>query len=270
MALAADDHGPAQGEVALEDVADLLEQLERLERQLDQLRQGLTHSHRLATLGTLTSVIAHEYNNILTPIISYAQIALGQPNDAELTRKAIEKALSGAERAAKLSSSILGFASQSDDRHIASLRHVIDEALNCLGREPAKDGIELTVDVPAVELAIEPLTLQQILLNLFLNARKAMGCGGGKLSITAEVDGDVARIHVADTGPGIPEEIRDRLFEPFVTCPTGGEYDLEAKGTGLGLCICRDLVGAAGGSIEVDSRPAQGCTFHIILPVASQ
>jgi signal transduction histidine kinase len=234
---------------------------------VETLREQLARAQRLATLGTVTAMVAHEFNNILTPIISYAQIALSQPDDDALMRKAVEKGLAAAERAAKLSSSILGFATPDDDRCTAPLREVVEESVRCLGREPAKDGIELTIDVPAVALAIEPLTLQQVLLNLLLNARKAMRRTGGAITITAEADGPVVHVHVADTGPGIPDEIRDELFEPFVT-HTPGEDDPDEKGTGLGLSICRDLILAAGGSIDVDSAPGRGCTFHITLPLA--
>lgn len=247
---------------------------EHLERQLQQVQAGLTHSHRLTTLGTLASIVAHEYNNILTPIVSYAQMALARPDDHELMRKAVEKALAGAERAAQISSSMLGFAQQDDDAGNAELRAVIDEAVTCLAREPAKDGIQLEIDVPQVKLAIAPLRLQQVLLNLMLNARKAMGPRGGKLTICAKVNGDRVCIDVSDTGPGIPEQIRDSLFEPFVTQCIDRPPDTsipaeDARGTGLGLCICRELIAAAGGRISVDSTPGHGATFHIDLPVAT-
>ena len=246
-------------------VEQLLKHFEQLEAQFQQLRDGLTHSHRLATLGTIASMIAHEYNNILTPVISYAQLALSDPDDAALMRKAVEKALAGAERAAKISSSVLGFTRETDDKDIAHLPETIDEAISCLGRDLAKDGITLTVDVPDVLVAIAPLNLQQVMLNLVLNARKAMN-HGGQLRITGNQEGAHVRLQVSDTGPGIPAEIRDSLFEPFVTrhadAPDAGS---EGKGTGLGLCICRELIRGAGGEIEVESPPNEGATFRLTL-----
>lgn len=254
-------------------VDDLLHQLEQLESQLEQARGGLVRSHRLATLGTLTSIIAHEYNNILTGIIGYCQMALGRPQDAELKHKALEKALSGAERAAKISASILGFAGEVDQAAAAALPDAVRDALACLARHPSQDGIELTVEVPQVKLAISPVNLQQVLLNLILNARKAMKRSGGKLAITADVRRGVARVRVTDTGPGIPRAIRERLFEPFVTAAVGAAEGVEEeqgdKGTGLGLFICRDLVQNAGGRIGVDSDPGQGASFWFDLPVAA-
>lgn len=254
----------------LAQVEQLLEHFEQIEEQFQSVREGLTHSHRLATLGTLATVVAHEYNNILTPVISYAQMALAEENDAALMKKAVEKALQGALRAAKISSSLLGFAREADPENKVRLSVAIDEAVACLAREPRKDGIVLKVDVPDVQIAISPLNLQQIMLNLVLNAKKAMRRTGGQLRISAVRQEGMIHLEVADTGPGIPKEMIGRLFEPFAThridaAPEAGregESDLESKqerkGTGLGLCICRDLVRNVGGSIHAESTPEVG------------
>jgi len=251
----------------LAQVEQLLEHFEQLEAQFQQVRDGLTHSHRLATLGTIASIIAHEYNNILTPILSYGQLALSRQDDPEMLRTAVEKAVAGAEKAANISSSLLGFAREADEAHAAKLSPTIDDAVSCLGREPEKDGIKLTIDVPDIQVAMSPLNLQQIMVNLILNAKQAMQRNGA-LSITGRVEGTLAHIDVTDTGPGIPEEILDRLFEPFVTRRQSSNDPAERKGTGLGLCICRDLIRQSGGRITVDSTPGQGATFHLTIPIA--
>jgi len=251
-------------------IEQLLKHFEQLEAEFQQLRDGLTHSHRLATLGTIASMIAHEYNNILTPVISYAQLALADPDDADLMRKAVEKGLAGAERAARISSSVLGFTRETDKKDTAHLPETIEEAISCLGRDLSKDGITLTVDVPDVLVAISPLNLQQVMLNLILNARRAMN-HGGQLRITGKQEGVHVRMQVSDTGPGIPAEIRDRLFEPFVTRQADGiDTGSQGKGTGLGLCICRELIRGAGGQIEVESLPDEGATFHLTLLKADE
>jgi len=250
-------------------VQQLLEHFEKLEDQMQKVSEGLAHSHRLATLGTITSIIAHEYNNILTPIVSYCQSALARTDDGDLLIKAVQKSLAGAERAAHISSSLLDFAREQDEQHAASLSKTIEESLTCLARHPKKDGIALSVDVPDVQIAIEPLNLQQVLVNLILNAKKAMRQSGGQLKIAARVQGTKVHIEVADSGPGIADEVQNRLFEPFVSHRHGPEEDPgEHKATGLGLCICRDLIRQAGGSIQVESSPGAGATFHIILPRA--
>lgn len=245
-----------------------------MQRQLDDVHGALAESHRLATLGTLASVVAHEYNNILTPIISYAQLALARPEDAALMRKAVERALASAERAARISSSLLGFARDDDGPPTARIRQALEEALSCLARDPGKDGIELRLAVADLTVGMSSLNLERVFVNLILNARQALRGRGGRLCVSAAAVAGRARIEVADTGPGIPPAILDRLFQPFVTCrpaaPAGDPGDATPrKGTGLGLCICRDLVRAAGGEITAASVPGQGATFRIDLPLAA-
>ena len=253
----------------LAQIEHLLEHFEQIETQYQQVRDGLAHSHRLATLGTIATIIAHEYNNILTPIISYAQLALANPDNHGLLIKTVKKSLAGCERAAHISSSLLGFVSDADDQQMACLRTTIDDTITCLARDPKKDGINLTIDVADIRVAMSPLNLQQVLLNLILNAKQAMCGTGGKLRIGARVEGSMVEIEVVDTGPGIPAQILGRLFEPFVTHRHGPSREPEErKGTGLGLYICRDLIQHAGGTISVDNASGQGATFHITLPMS--
>ena len=261
------DHGGALSrESGLDEV---LRQLDEAQHRVDDLQRGMMRSHRLATLGTLASVVAHEYNNILTPVISYAQLALGRPEDQDLLIKAVERALQGAERAARISTSMLDFARDSEGPEYASLPEAVEEALQCMAREPAKDGIELELDLPRVRVAIPALALQQVLINLMLNARKAMKRRGGRLRVAATQRGRWVRLTVSDTGPGIPESVRDRLFEAFVTEPIGEDAGpgsaQKHSGTGLGLSICKQLVEDAGGTIRVESQTGEGASFHIDL-----
>ncbi len=262
----------------LQHAEHLLNELEALERKLKALQDGLTRSHRLATLGTVATIIAHEFNNILTPIISYAQLALRQADaadpDLDLIRKALERALDGSTKAAQISSSMLGFARTSTDgqQATACVRGVVGEVFACVARDPKKDNITVRLDVADdLHVAMPPVSLQQVLLNLVLNARKVLKQRGGTLSITAHrIDcGDGVPpqviIEVADNGPGIAAEIRSRLFEPFITQPADGDA---SEGTGLGLVVCKDLVERVGGSIGVESSPGHGATFRIALPAA--
>ena len=249
-------------------VEQLLEHLEQLENHIQQVRSGLMHSHRLATLGTVASILAHEFNNILTPIMSYCRLALEEENDLVLLRNAVEKSLSGAQKASHISSSLLGFAREQDQQQAAPLISTVEEAIACLARDPSKDGIEMEISIPDVQVSMSPLNLQQVLVNLVLNAKNAMQTTGGRLAIRGRVERELVHIEVADSGPGIPEEIADRLFEPFVTQRTETEDAGNCRGTGLGLCICRDLIQQAGGSIHVDSHPGKGATFYLTVPKA--
>ncbi len=244
----------------------VLDDLEQLERRLEQLQLGLTRSHRLVTIGTMASIIAHEFNNILTPVISYCQMAIAAgDSDPALTAKALARALSGAEKAAQISSSILGFAREQTAERTCNVAEVTDEVFTCLARDPKRDGIRLELDMPSdLRAAISPVELQQVLMNLVLNARKAMARRGGSLSIAARVvEADRLLITVSDTGPGIPEDLLPRVFEPFVT--RRSDDGAQDAGTGLGLAVCRDLIERADGRITA-SNHGGGAVFHIELP----
>jgi signal transduction histidine kinase len=212
---------------------DLLGQADDLHARVTGLQAALDHHERLATLGTIAGLIAHEFNNILTPVMSYAQMALAKPEDRELTTKALTKAVEGTERAASIAAAILGFvrdesldmrtgrggggegrpgrthpstqvprgtsvASDQPSREPAprcDVHSVVDETFTCLAREPRKDGIQVDVDVePGLEAAARAVTLQHVLLNLILNARNAMIPGGGHLSLRAYHATDRPRI----------------------------------------------------------------------------
>lgn len=250
-------------------IQSLLDEFHRLESQLQQVRQGLAHSHRLATLGTMAATVAHEFNNILTPLISYAQFALTQPPDLNLMRSALEKVYAGSQHAARICTSLLGFTRQQLPERTAPLLQTVRDAMGCLGRDPASDRIEVKVDLPDLRVAMAPIALQQVFVNLFLNARKAMLAAGGMLTITATAADGRIDITVADTGPGIPPAIRDRLFEPFVSQPAG-PAPAAAQGTGLGLWISRDLLRAAGGELELDTTPRRGASFRLSIPAATE
>ena len=167
--------------VAIEDrAAELRARVAELERELASCQ-------RLATLGTLLGSIAHEFHNILTPVMSYAQLALAEPGDVALAEKALRRALAGTEKAAAISSSVLGFM-RDDEPAACHVGAVLNDALSTLAREPAKDGIELVVDVGQdCWVRMRPVALEQVLVNLVLNAREAMGKGGGRLAVRARV-----------------------------------------------------------------------------------
>ncbi len=156
-----------------------------MERELASVRRQLDHSQRLATLGTIAGSIAHEFNNILTPVLSYSQMALASPNDATLVGKALRKAMEGSERASKIASAMLGFV-KADDSGPAHIAQDIQQALACLARDPARDGVRLQIDVPDDLLAwISSVSLQHVIMNLAMNAVEAMKPSGGVLTIRA-------------------------------------------------------------------------------------
>jgi signal transduction histidine kinase len=266
MGLNAPDDQPRET-MRLSDSQEVLDRFSQIEGQFSQIKEGLAHLQRLSTLGTMTATVVHEFNNILTPIISYAQLAMGRPDDAALSDKAHRKALEGAERASQLCASLLGYARDDDPIGRAPLREAVHSAINCLGRGLEKDGIRVELDLPEIDLAISPTSLEQVLVNLVLNARKAMAERGGSLTIRGWSQGSMVHLDLTDTGRGVPPDVADRLFEPFVTCDPGSSAG-QQKGTGLGLSVCRDLITDAAGQVSFESTPGQGTTFHLLIPKA--
>jgi signal transduction histidine kinase len=254
------------------DQSDPLQRLESAERALQDLQYQLERTQRLATLGTLASTIAHEVNNLLTPMLGYAQYALGHLDDATLIRTALERTVTGAERASQIAAAILAFAgdtgSASIGAGVSNVAAIVRDALDCLARDPRQDGIGLTLRIdPELNVSLAPSALQQVLLNLFLNACKAMP-HGGQLIIEAggtwNGDRALAAIRVQDTGCGIDPALLPNIFTPFVTAFPRARAS--RAGTGLGLSICKQVVERAGGAIHVDSAVAAGTTFTVILP----
>ena len=243
------------------------EQLERLRAENDSLRKQLQQAQRLAAVGTMTAMVAHEFNNILTPIISYAQLAQSNP---AMTAKAITRAADGGQRASHICKAILGL-SRANHTLIENVNIVdlVNETLSAMAREPRKDGIELSLNAPAnLTIKTHRVELQQVLLNLIINARTAVMAKPAPrtIEIIVEDKGRNVEIHVADNGVGIPQENLQRIFEPFFT--TKEKTESESGGNGLGLAICKDIVAAMKGDITVRSTPGQGTTFTILLPAA--
>ena len=256
-------------------VTDLVQHIEQMQEQLDLLRDQLMESQRLATIGTITAVIAHEFNNLLTPIVSYSQIALTSAEGAEpdmgLIRKALSKSFQSADKAGKICASMLGLARGESTFCDVGVQRLVDEVLLVMARDPQKDGLALRVQIqPGLAVHGDPVQLEQVLLNLLINARHAMQGRGGSLTIKAASIDDTPefRLQVIDTGPGIPEKLLPKIFQPFFTTK-GTAKKGEAKGTGLGLAICKEIVEHHKGRIEVESSVGKGTTFSIYLPTVS-
>jgi signal transduction histidine kinase len=269
------DH-PAPTPNSAEQVSQLADaittELESAQQQLDVLKEQLTESQRLAAIGTIAAVIAHEFNNILTPIISYSQFALQSAEsdtpDLGLIRKALTKSFQASTKAGRICNSMLGLARGQSSYGPVSVQQLVDEVLLVLARDPQKDGIALRVQIqPDLSVMGDQVQLEQVLLNLLINARQAMLGKGGSLTVKAgnvEETGEL-RLQVIDTGPGIPERVLPRIFQPFFTTK-GTARRGETKGTGLGLSICKEIIEHHHGRIEVQSEVGRGTTFSIYLP----
>jgi len=236
------------------------------EAQSRRLREQLVHAQRLAAMGTMATMIAHEFNNILTPLLNYAQYAL-QQDDPPFMRKALEKVVTNGEKASAICKRIMGFAAPDGDQGDTDVGRIIHEALQCLVRDPAKDSITVREQIePGLFADIHPICLQQVMYNLIINARQAMLNRPGVLTLSARREGRNVKIVVKDTGCGIGEQHLPHIFDPFFSTKRHADRP-DKRGIGLGLSISKELITEAGGSISVKSTPGQGTAFTILLPL---
>jgi len=240
-------------------------QLDRLQTEVIQLRRLLRQSQRMASVGAMTAMIAHEFNNILTPIINYAQMAQNNPT---FTTKAISRAADGGLRASEICSAILGLTHDAPaELEQFGLKTLLDETLAAMGRDLSKDGVELVMDIDEdLEISARKVELQQVFLNLLINARTAVLAGNGlrRIKVSATPDDDIVTIIVADNGTGITSDIIDRIFDPYFT--TKDKQDDQDQGHGLGLALCKEIVESLGGKIKAKSVANKGAAFIITLP----
>lgn len=237
--------------------------------ELQQLKSQLRQAQKLASLGTAAAMLAHEYNNLFAPVVSYAQYALDR-DDIALMRKTLNMMLRHSDAVQSMSQRILGLARwEAPAFEAVDLHAVVEDAVGCLGRDLAKDNISLTIEVdPALRVRGHRNQLQQVLFNLVLNARQAMIGRSGRLKISATPISDQAvAIHVRDNGRGITAANLKEIFSPFFSTKQNEERR-ERRGLGLGLAICKDIIDEHGGTIAVDSIEGSGTTFTITLPAA--
>jgi signal transduction histidine kinase len=234
----------------------------------DQLRQQLLHAQRLSSVGALASSVAHEFNNILTTIINYAKLGLRADEGEPARAQALEKILKGSQRAAMIINSMLGFArSHSTQRDLTDLASLVEEVLLLTEKDLSKHHVKVETkfhgrpQAPVIRGQIE-----QILLNLIINARQAMPRGGRLAIDVRENPGtQMAEVRIADTGAGIPPDQLRLIFEPFYTTKEPDEHG--HGGTGLGLSVCRQIIEQHQGRIRVESVVGKGSTFTVKLPL---
>jgi signal transduction histidine kinase len=234
----------------------------------DLLRRQLLQAQKLSSVGALASSVAHEFNNILTTIINYARLAQRSPGDEASVTQALEKILKGGQRAAVVINSMLGFArNTSTRREDVDVVALIEETLVLTEKDLSKHRIQVEKKYLGRPTAhVVPAQIEQVLLNLIINARQAMTRGGRlRLEVRDNPRTNMVEISVADTGVGIPPERLRLIFEPFFTTK---EPDGEGHGgTGLGLSVCRQIIEQHQGRIRVESLAGKGSTFTVKLPV---
>lgn len=249
-------------------MTDLLDRRKALHRKVEdaqnrcvQMQEQLEQLGPLAMLGLNWAMCAHEMNNLLMPICNYAQFALEEPGNRDGVTKSLQKILKLSQQAASVMEKVMSMAAHGQmvkERH--KLTELLDDVFTCIGRDFSKDKIRVVRNVSdSVFVFAEKTSVQQVFLNLILNARQAMGERGGVLRLCAEQNEEHTSIEIADTGCGIePERLKD-IFNPFFTWG-------KQNGKGLGLAFCRQIIESHGGCITVESKPGQGTSFKILLP----
>ncbi len=257
-------------------LTDEISERTRVERALRESEAQLRQSQKLEAIGTLAGGIAHDFNNLITVISGYTQLALMRAEKDSRAADDLQQVVEASDRAANLTHQLLAFSrKQVLQPTVLDLGEVVNGIAPML-RRIIGEHIELRIDSrpPLARVRADRGQLEQVLLNLAVNARDAM-TGGGTVTIATRNVVDAApgptldragasavTLVVADTGAGMPPEIRDRVFEPFFTTKEPG------KGTGLGLSTVYGIVNQSGGTIAVESAVGQGATFTITLPAA--
>jgi PAS domain S-box-containing protein len=231
----------------------------------DELERQLVQADKLSSIGLLAAGVAHEVNTPLAVISTYAQLLAKQISEDEQKSKLLDKIAKQTFRASEIVNSLLSFSRTSPTEFVeVDVNRVIQDTLTLIEHQLQKSGIEVTLDLESSLPPIKgnPGKLQQVFLNLFLNARDAMESGGRLAITTWRSDEGFARVQVADNGQGIPAEHLTRIYDPFFT--TKGAR----KGTGLGLAVSYGIVREHGGNIDVESQPGMGARFCVELPLA--
>jgi two-component system NtrC family sensor kinase len=230
----------------------------------DELERRLVQADKLSSIGLLAAGVAHEVNTPLAVISTYAQMLAKQVNGDEQKSKLLEKIAKQTFRASEIVNSLLNFSRTSTTEFVeVDLNRIIRETVSLVEHQFQTAGVVthlmLADDLPLVRG--NSGKLQQVFLNLFINARDAM-IAGGALTVRTSLDNSFAHIEIADNGQGISPEHLARIYDPFFT--TKGAK----KGTGLGLSITYGIVQEHKGVIEVDSVPGKGTCFRLEFPAA--
>ncbi len=241
------------------------------EKQVELLKQQLAQAQTLTALGELVSTTTHEFNNVLMTIINYAKYGMRHQDKASRD-KAFDKILSAGNRAAKITNGVLGVArNRSTGQDATDLVKVVEDSLVLLEREMNKYRIKVDKQYGEIpEAYVNGNQIQQVLLNLLINARQAMP-SGGRLTIKLSYDQptDMVVLMVRDYGGGIPAEKLPHIFDRFYSTKSGP--DASGKGgTGLGLSMCKDIIDSHHGRIRVESSPGVGTAFTLKLPTATK
>ncbi len=250
-------------EEATRDLSMRNAQLAASQSELLTLRESLARAERVAALGQVAANVAHQAGTPLNLVSGYVQMILDDPRTDDRIRAKLRTVDQQIQQVTRVLRTMLDHARPPSEAQVVNLAEIITRVREVAQPRLARHNIRLHASVAEglPPIRVDATQLEMALFNLVTNALDAMP-GGGTLSIAATARPDGLRLEVADTGPGIPATIMDRLFDPWVTSKPVG------RGSGLGLAIVRDVVRARGGSISASNQPV-GALFVIDLPYAN-
>ncbi len=266
----------------LEDVSILvfndITRVVEAEKEKKYLEEQLRQAQKMEAIGTLAGGIAHDFNNILTAILGFTSLAIDEKNSGGELESYLQEVMAASNRARELVKQILTFSRQHEQQlQPLRIQFVCREALKFLRSTiPSTVEIKQNIEAQCPPVLADPTQIYQVIINLCTNGYHAMRDGGGTLVVSLDTvegmeyelarkfhleQGLFVRLTVADTGPGIPRDIRERIFEPYFTTKVQGE------GTGLGLAVVHGVVTRCHGAVKVESTLGRGTTFFVYLPV---
>ena len=229
------------------------------------MKNSFSVSEKLSSLGKLSAGIAHEINQPLTGVLTFAHLLLRKFKDDEKTRKDLETIVRETTRIRGIVQGILDFARETPmQKKPRKIDEVLDQTLEIVVHQQRFFGITLEkkYDPSLPEVVVDANLMEQVFMNIILNALDAMH-GSGTLTVKTRLNNDWAEVEFSDSGTGMPEEILDKIFDPFFTT----KDSTEGMGMGLGLAVSYGIVKNHNGDISVSSKAGQGTTFSIRLPL---
>jgi len=245
---------------------EMADELNVREQSLRKAQLALVQSEKMAAVGTLSAGLAHEVKNPLSAVLGYAQLAKRKITDTEMVKEHLDIIESETKRCNDIIGNLMQFSRQEQGEFSEiMINDVIEKSVGIVDHQLSlhKVRVETTLAEQIPPLLGNANQLQQVLMNLAINAQHAMGDDGGTISIMTEIDESTgsALITVDDTGPGIPEDVAANIFEPFFTTKAAGQ------GTGLGLSVSYGIIQEHKGAIHVMQAPGGGARFEIRLPL---
>ncbi len=220
------------------------------------------HTQKLESLGLMAGGIAHDFNNILTSLLGNTELALNYSPEGSRTSAYLEKVVAGTKQAANLTNQMLAYAGKASFHQEAIDLNVLVQEMAELVRVSIPKKINFWTELSTERAVIQANRgqLSQLVMNLITNAGEAIGDQSGDVTVRTQADGEAVRLEISDTGSGMDEQTRERIFDPF--------FSTKGPGRGLGLAAVQGIVKSAGASLRVESAPSRGSLFEVDFPAA--